>query len=209
MSKILDVSTFVEQLPTLIGVIIGAFASYAATTTIERSRWKRRQTVRWDERRMFAYADYANSVKTMISIAHRIAAARGLPSDGNPLSPEEGLELLAKAEMERGSRWESVLLLGSSATISAGREWHQCAWTLEWFARGKLNGPEAYKDAYARADSTRANFYVQARKDLGVAGEFPDYKWTTHGPLDADETRGEKHLAGGTVNMACGHVMNQ
>ena len=81
----------------------------------------------------------------MISISNRIAAARGLPSDGNLLSSEEGLELLAKAEMERGSRWESVLLLGSSATIRAGREWHQCAWTLEWFARGKLDGWERIK----------------------------------------------------------------
>jgi hypothetical protein len=84
----------------------------------------------------------------MLNISSRIAAARGLPSLGSPLPLEEGLEALAVAEMERGTRWESVLLLGSPDAIAAGRQWHQCAWKLEWFARGKLEGAEAYKDAW-------------------------------------------------------------
>lgn len=163
----------VQQLPTLIGVILGAFASYATTTTAERARWKRRQSARWDERRMAAYADYGDSEKKMTHISSRIIASRGLPSVTSPLSSKEGLELLGKTEMERSSRWESVLLLGGSDVILAAREWHECVWTLERFARGELDGADEYEEAYIRAARARVKFYMHARTDLGVMGDFP------------------------------------
>ena len=112
-----------NQVPVLLGVIIGALASYLATAATERARWKRALDSRWDDRRAEAYLSYAKSVKEMINIAGRIAAGKGLTgSDLEPLAPtQENLDLLAAAENERARQWETVLLLGHSQTVAAGR----------------------------------------------------------------------------------------
>jgi hypothetical protein len=57
------VEPFLQQLPTLVGVLIGAAATYGATSLTERARWRRAQAVRWDEKKVNAYAEYANAVK--------------------------------------------------------------------------------------------------------------------------------------------------
>ena len=66
-----------NQLPVLLGVIVGALGSYLTTSVTERARWKRALDSRWDDRRVEAYASYGQSVKRMIMIASRIAAGRG------------------------------------------------------------------------------------------------------------------------------------
>jgi hypothetical protein len=54
------VQSFVQQLPALIGVLVGALATYAATSAAERARWRRTQSVRWDDKRLTAYAEDAH-----------------------------------------------------------------------------------------------------------------------------------------------------
>ena len=71
-------SEIVRELPTLLGVVIGALATYLATVTAESARWRRDQAVRWDARRMDAYADYGRSIKQLTGLAMRIAVARGV-----------------------------------------------------------------------------------------------------------------------------------
>lgn len=51
-----------QALP-LVGVAIGAVVSLAVSAVNERTRWRRQQSVRWDERRLNAYAEYAHTVK--------------------------------------------------------------------------------------------------------------------------------------------------
>jgi hypothetical protein len=104
-------ASFSEQLPALIGVLLGAGATFGATFATDRARWHRDQSVRWDVKRADAYAEYAFAVKRIISLAVCIAAHRGAHSLGEPLSPDEGTELLADAEHERAVKWETVLLL--------------------------------------------------------------------------------------------------
>ena len=69
-----------QQLPALVGVVIGALASYLAGAATERARWRRQHAARWDASRMEAYASYALTVKTFILIANRISASRNLGS---------------------------------------------------------------------------------------------------------------------------------
>jgi hypothetical protein len=141
---------------------------------MERSKWKRSQSVRWDERRLVAYSEYAAAVKTLITIAWRIGAARGLPSIGAPLGVEEGLPLLADAEATRGAKWETVQLLGDPDTVNAARRWHMCAWKLNRFARGELAGADEFLATYSEAGTARDHFYRAARASLNVgAGELP------------------------------------
>lgn len=162
----------VNQAPVLLGVVVGALGSYVTTAATERARWKRALDSRWDDRRVDAYASYAQSVKRMIHIAQRIAAARGLAGDSEPLAPtQENLDLLAAAEAERGRQWETVLLLGHPQTVAAGRNWHELAWRLEWYARERLTGSSSdWQAARAAVDVARDAFYESARGDLHVSG---------------------------------------
>ena len=173
-----------QQLLTLAGVAMGALAAFATAVATERSRWKREQSVRWDDRRMAAYADYGDAVKKLVHLSYRVLVAQGLPANVDPFPGEEGLQQLAAAELERAARWEAVLLLGSADTITAGRNWHHEAWTLQWMVRSNSQDVELFKQTYVRADNARFGFYEAARADLGVRGSLPEVKWSEHGPLN-------------------------
>jgi hypothetical protein len=58
----------VNVLLPLLGVVIGAMASYLAGAAAERRRWRREAQIRWDTKRLDAYAGYANAVKTFILV---------------------------------------------------------------------------------------------------------------------------------------------
>ena len=129
----------VQELPVLIGVGVGALASFATTSLGERARWRQERGARWDEARMRAYAEYGDAVKKVTHLASRIAAGRGFPHSVESLTPDaEAIEDLSNAGGERARAWESVLLLGDPETVSAARARHQSVWRLEWFAAGRL-----------------------------------------------------------------------
>lgn len=166
-----------NQLLVLLGVIVGALGSYLTTSVIERARWKRSFDTRWDDRRVEAYASYGQSVKRIIVITSQIAAGRGFGANAEPLAPTQvNLDLLAAAEAERASQWETVLLLGHPKTVAAARNWHEHAWQLEAYARGRLTGSASdWQEARNATDVARATFYESARSDLGVSsGSLPD-----------------------------------
>lgn len=161
-----------NQLPVLLGVVIGALGSYLTTAASERARWRRALDSRWDDRRIEAYASYAQAVKQMVTLAQRIAAGRGLGDPSEPLAPtQENLNLLAAAEDERASKWETVLLLGHPLTVTAARTWHEHAWRLEWYARALIVGEASdWERARSATNIARNAFYEAARSDLGVSG---------------------------------------
>lgn len=154
---------------TLLGVFLGAAATFSATTLTERTRWRRTQEARWDERRLLSYIEYANAVKKVVSVASRVMVARGVTAaGGQPLDVATGLPLLAEAEDERSLKWENVLLLGSTAVIDAGRRWHKVAWRLAKFALEAQPDHDDVAAAYAAYNEARAAFYGSARGDLGL-----------------------------------------
>lgn len=167
-----------QQLPALVGVIVGALASYLVSSAGERARWRRSQRVRWDESRMRVYAEYGGSVKRWAYLSCRIAAARGFDHSAAHLTPEEGLPLLAAAEDDRGARWESMLLLGSPEVVAAARDWHQAVHRLDWYARGRLTDAEQWLPAIREMEKYRDKYYECARNDLGVGGgTLPPPAW--------------------------------
>jgi len=172
------VSEFVQQLPALIGVLIGAAGSYLVTSVNERARWRREQSRRWDPARLQAYVDYGNAVKKVFHLAARIAAYRGLHTQMSPLASGEGQALLEAAAQERTAKWETVLLLGDPATIAAARAWHVSVWRLEHFAKGNAQGTEQWNAAVAEAGVKRQRYYEAARRDLGIGGVPPSGSWS-------------------------------
>ncbi|GGO80425.1 hypothetical protein [Wenjunlia tyrosinilytica] len=170
-----------DQLPTLVGVVVGGAMSYLVGTLTERSRWRREQAARWDGRLLEAYSDYADAVKECVTYYQRLAAHRGLSNHPAPLQPtEETSERAAAAEARRSAMVEPLSLLTNAETAQAVREVNQCVWHLEWLARGRKAGDAAaWEEAFGAYRTARAEFYRQARRSLNIpemAG-LPDSQW--------------------------------
>jgi hypothetical protein len=163
----------VQQLPVLVGVAMGALASFLATSAVERARWRRLRETRWDEKRVDAYGEFADVLQRHAMLSQRIVAARGLDLDAQPLSPEEGLGQLAAVEADRGAKWQKVLLLGDAKTVVVGQNWQVEVWRAEWFARGLLTDPDEWKKTRVALTACRFKFYDSARGDLGIIGSLP------------------------------------
>jgi hypothetical protein len=164
---------FWDQLPALLGVVVGAAGSYTAASLTERSRWRRTRAERWDEKKFQIYASYSNILKAQIRIGQRIGASRGLEHTIDPLEPEEGLAQLAQAEVQRTAEWESVLLVGDAETVAAARAWHESVWKAEMYARGLKDDPAGWTGALRQMSQARDAFYACARRDLGILGPPP------------------------------------
>ncbi|GAB2511096.1 hypothetical protein GCM10027167_11700 [Nocardia heshunensis] len=120
---------------------------------------------------MSAYGQYSDCIRRMQVLADRIAGSHDLPSDGEPLSVEEGLPLLAEAEVVRSAQWQQVLLLGNSRAIAVGYDLNRCTWAMEWFARGRVTDLDDWRLVSAEAYRLRRLFIVEARNEMGVTGE--------------------------------------
>jgi hypothetical protein len=171
------VGSFIQQMPALIGVLIGAVATYAATAVTERARWRRSQSVRWDERRITAYAEYAHVLKQAITTSLRIATARE-GAAGRKQPSDDEIAALTTIEDERTMKWEAVLLLGSSEVVVAARQWHQAAFRLQRLAYGKTSDM-SLSEAIAAISQARRTFYEAAKSDIGIdIGGAPEaYEW--------------------------------
>lgn len=90
-------SNFLSAIPALIGVVVGVIA----TGWTDRIHWRRSQAIRWDERRIDAYVEYALIIK---KIHMTILAMVGPPHVYNlaeSINRKTGLEIIAQAEVRR------------------------------------------------------------------------------------------------------------
>lgn len=184
----------VQQVLTLVAVVLGAGSTFTATTLAERAKWRRSQDARWDDKRLAAYSEYANALKQYVQVSFRLAAARGYPATAQPIDTDEGLRLLAEAEAEKTIKWEAVLLLGSPEAVAAAREWNRAAWELGWPARGHAIEHAEYVRLYSEMGRRRNEFYERARADLGVrSGALPpgDRPWLAPGAGGSGELGGD------------------
>lgn len=170
--------SFLQQLPTLVGVLVGAGATYAGTSATEHARWRRVQSVRWDEKRVNAYTEYAHALKQVISLSLRLAALRDAHPDDDRFPPADGIAALDAAEEQRTMKWEAVLLLGSSEVVIAGREWHQDVFHLEHLAYGEP-AERSLMGAINSISQSRRHFYEVAKCDIGIEiGDSSEaYEW--------------------------------
>lgn len=158
-----------QGLFTLFAVALGAFGSFAVTRSMERKRWLHEQETRWDQLRLQSCIEYATAVKLAIIRSRSILGYLGLSPTLTPLSPEEGLPLLAMDENSRTAKLEALMVLASPATIEAARTWHGIAWRFQHWATGaKPTSSVEVEAAYAEAQEAREAYYLAVRRDLGV-----------------------------------------
>lgn len=173
----------VAQALTIAGVLLGSAATFIVTSATERTRWRRAQSTRWDDKRLLAYSEYANAVKHMVRLCRRIAETKGLLSTGQPIDLDSAFADLAEAETQRAARWETLLLLGEPATISAAQAWSEQAWQLEHILREDSPDTASFSDAYRKSMRLRNEFYARARADLGItSGPLPELTWQSLPP---------------------------
>jgi hypothetical protein len=166
-------SAFIQQLPALIGVVIGALGSYLAIVRGEQVRFRRERTARWEERRLTVYTDYARCLKRTITLTYRIAAHLGNDPHPYPLSPEEAAPLLAEAADAGDPAGEALLLLGTPDVVEKARTWVVVAMEMERFLRGRTHDPEAWQALLARQRAGREAYYAAVREDLALTAGHP------------------------------------
>ncbi len=129
-------SVFVQQLPALLGLLVDALATYAATSAAEKGEVAAYRRSDGMTKRLIAYAQYAHAVKKTISITVRLAAHRGIHPKIDPLDAGVGEPALAAAQDERTVKWKAVLLLGTEEIVDAARAWHESAFRMQRIVAG-------------------------------------------------------------------------
>ncbi|MFF1299615.1 MULTISPECIES: hypothetical protein [unclassified Streptomyces] len=161
-------SAFIQQLPALIGVVIGALGSYLAVVRSDGARFRREQTARWEERRLAVYSDYARTLKRTVTLTYRVAAHFGNDPHPHPLSPEEAAPQLAEATLARDPSGEALLMLGSPEAVEKARVWVSVVMEMEQFLRDETRDPAAWQALMERQRAGRAGYYTAVRDDLAL-----------------------------------------
>ncbi|MEU6084705.1 hypothetical protein [Streptomyces sp. NPDC047108] len=161
-------SEFIQQLPALLGVIVGALGSYLAITRGDRARFRREEAARWDERRLAIYSDYARSLKKSVTLTYRVAAHLGNDPHPHPMSPEEAAPHLAAAADGRDPSGEALLMLGTADVVERARAWVVVVMEMEAFLRERSRDPETWSGLLHRQRTAREGYYEAVRRDLAL-----------------------------------------
>jgi hypothetical protein len=169
-------SAFLQQIPALIGVVVGALGSYLAVTLGDRARFLREQTARREDRRLAAYTDYARSLKAMISVLFRVSAHFGNDPHPQPLAPTEANPRLAGTSEARDQAWETMLLLAAPEVVDVAHAWARTVAEMERFVRDETHDPDTWSTLLRAQRMARERFYTAARSDIslptGHSGRF-------------------------------------
>ncbi|MFF8594690.1 hypothetical protein ACF061_25210 [Streptomyces sp. NPDC015220] len=169
--------TFVQQLPALIGVVIGALGSYLAVVRSDRERSRRERKDRWEERRLAVYSDYARTLKKSVTLAYRVASHLGNDPHPHPLPLAEAEPLLTEAALARDPSGESLIMLGSPQVVERARVWVVVVIEMEGFLRDGRREPDAWQELLERQRAARQGYYAAVRADLelppGHAARWP------------------------------------
>ncbi|MFE2416029.1 hypothetical protein [Streptomyces hokutonensis] len=161
-------NAFVQQLPALIGVVIGALGSYVAIVRGERVRFHREREARWEERRLAVYTDYARVLKQTVTLTYRVASHFRNDPHPHPLTPEEAAPMIADAALARDPAGETLLMLGSPEVVAKARVWVTSVLAMERFLREGRHDPETWQDLLERQREGRQGYYAAVRDDLAL-----------------------------------------
>jgi hypothetical protein len=178
---LIHMGNLVDQLPTLIGVVVGSLGTVLATTFSDRARWRHDRDVRWEERRLEAYSRYAETLKEIHALSFRMT------SPTNPMDPQNAATSLARAEQARTKAWEAVLLVGESNTVVAARQWREAIRQVSQLAQSEGRRDPNWVSLVHQANEARDRFYAVARRGLSLrGGEVAQADWLSRPPPGRD-----------------------
>jgi hypothetical protein len=136
----------------------------------DRLRWRREQVARWDQRRLDAYTTFAATLKDITTLGFRLTAELRPGSHSIPIDRSLGLQELAAANARKTKDWEALLLLADAPCVTAAREWRDAVREFERSSRPETIDFTAWQERVDRMNGARDDFYVAARRSLGVRG---------------------------------------
>ncbi|MFC8918522.1 hypothetical protein ACFT5C_22435 [Streptomyces sp. NPDC057116] len=151
----------VTQVITLVGVLIGALASFLATAMAERAKFRREMATRWDERKLDAYIEY--TIKEILRAARTVFAAWEAGEDR-----AEGLAALEATEAKRSVLFEGLLLADDDAAELARRV-NERTWAVLRLARDPDGEGTPDEVGLAVIDALN-DFHKAAKADLLIGG---------------------------------------
>jgi len=168
-------SSWITQLITVLAVAVGALASFVSTRLIDRSRWRREESFRWDTKKLECYYEYANAIMQYINIGFRLSAGQGLTARVLPMDKlPDALKAFDTAEAEHRIQWVKIAIIGSPSVIAAAEKWRHQARRLEQFAHGKRHSQAEFDQAGEERRQAERCFYKAIRADLGIVSrDFP------------------------------------
>ncbi|MBP0457010.1 hypothetical protein [Streptomyces montanisoli] len=159
-----------EQIVTVVAVLLGALTTHLTNHLTQRGKVKYELLTRWDNRKLDAYSQFVDRVRTGIFLAVRLYEHR----EGLRLSDIPETELvadLAEAERFQGRSFEQIMLLGGDDVVEAAHELHAAVRAIDWQANGKVTGTlEEWRERNRVAFRAINTFHESARADLGVRG---------------------------------------
>jgi hypothetical protein len=181
-------SGLTEQLPALVGVIVGTMGAIFATWFADQTRWRRQQRARWDERRLQALSEYANTLKEMHSCALTILGQDLFGRTPKGRSRDDLLADLHETDSRRTKMWESVLLLADAQTLTASRDWQVAVGKVFTLIDSPATTRLEAVDAIDQVNKCRDAFYIAARASIGVTSAFaPQADWLSRDLRSAPE----------------------
>ncbi|MDR3081807.1 MAG: hypothetical protein LBV60_12930 [Streptomyces sp.] len=156
----------ISQILTLVGVLVGALSSYLVTTAAERARHRRMMDMRWDERKLAAYVEYAAVVKETHRLARAAFEARRTPEAATLLAAMD------EAEGRRSILFETLVLLAEPAAVAAANALNERLWDSLVLARGGNGEDGDWAPVGREVVMALGDLHALARVDLGVAGDL-------------------------------------
>jgi hypothetical protein len=190
-----------DQLPALIGVIVGALGATVSSMLTDRLRWRRDQTVRWDQRRLDSYVAFTATLKDAVRLSYRLTARHRKMGTAFQLDRAAAIEGLEEAERRNSKDWEMLLLLGDADTVEAARRWREAAGVVTRLALRDRFDQGQWDAAVHELDQTRDGFHAAARRDLGVTGAVDQFSFLRHLRGDAPIASPDDRIAGDTTGL--------
>lgn len=162
-ARIANLICMASQIITLVGVLLGAFTSFFATSWAERAKFRQALTTRWDERKLDTYIEYISSVKEATRAARKALEAN---ERGEDLS--EPLSEMDAAEARRSILFEALVLLGDDAASRAAATVNERLWALLLCARNPAGGSAASRELGPSIIEALNGLHKAARSDLAI-----------------------------------------
>lgn len=181
----------ITQVVTIAAVLLGSLTTYVTNHLMERSKQRETRRVRWDEKKLDAYAEYIGRVRTVIHANVLLYEVRQ-EMRTMPRSEHDLMMDLTEAGGAQGVAFERVMLLAGDAVVEAAHAVQEATAAIGWQVRGVVDGTlEEWRALNSAAFRAINEFHQCARADLGVSGSFEGEQHTARGLLLPGSRSGE------------------
>ena len=147
--------------PAIIGTLGGAVFGGGIAWLIEAGRWRRQQTVRWDDRRINLYSRVLGLTNDAVTYAHHVALASG---HANP----HDLDGLARMAKEVSDLHGDLFLFSKNVVVKAHNACQASLLHLIRLARDDAATKADWDAAIDECEAAREALVKAARQALGI-----------------------------------------